>query len=261
MKLFDSHAHLTDKAFQPGYEAAIEAALSAGVQKILCPCDDVSKPETYTNLLKMYGFIYGASGIHPHEVELGKELEAVKSLLKVNKTQAIGEIGLDYHYLYESKDRGKTVELQKDYFTNQLKIAKDAKLPVIIHCREAWQDAINILEKESYFNGVFHCFSGSLDELDWCLKMGFYVSISGTVTYPSAKNMAKIVKAIPEDRLLIETDSPYLAPQKFRGKRNEPAYVKYVAEKIAEIKNISVEEIAEITFDNACRLFEIKENK
>lgn len=256
MHLFDTHAHLTDKAFKDDLEKVIDNALKADIERILCVCDDINYTEKFIELLENYDFIFGAVGIHPHEVEKG-DLNKIPPLLSLKKTVALGEIGLDYHYLYEKSNKENEIKMQKELFKAQLKIAKEKNIPVIIHCREAWQDVMKIIEEEKINSGVFHCFSGNENELKWCLKKGFYISFAGPVTYPNANSLRKLAEITPVDRLLIETDCPYLTPQQFRGKRNEPAYVRFTAQKIAEIRKISVEEISQITFQNACRLFKV----
>ncbi|MFH1667226.1 MAG: TatD family hydrolase [Elusimicrobiota bacterium] len=255
--LFDTHAHLSDKVYSGDFEKIIENAKNAGLVKILNICNSANKPGNFIELLKKYDFIYGAAGVHPLEMK-GADIEKLMPLLGLGKIVALGEIGLDYHYLYEKNDKEKEIQLQKEFFRAQLKIAKEKNLPVIVHCREAWEDTMKIVEEEKVNNGVFHCFSGGEDELKKCIDFGFYVSFTGPVTYPKSDVLREAVKIAPIEKILIETDCPYLTPQPKRGTRNEPAYVRFTAEKIAQIRGMSLEELSQITHQNACRLFGLK---
>jgi TatD DNase family protein len=206
-------------------------------------------------LVETYDFLYAAVGWHPVDAidMTDADLEWIESLAAHRKVVAIGEMGLDYYWDKSSK------EIQMEVFRKQIRLAKRVKLPIIIHNREATADIITILREEeaSLVGGIMHCFSGSVETAKECLEMNFYISLGGPVTFKNAKKPKEVAAEVPLDRLLIETDCPYLAPHPFRGKRNEPAYVKLVAEQIASIKQVSVEEVARITTENAKKIFGI----
>ena len=205
-------------------------------------------------LSKKYDFIYAAVGVHPYDAPFLKEshIEELRNLAENEKVVAIGEIGLDYHF--PDTDR----EGQKEGFTKQLKLAKELNLPYIIHDRDSHQDCYDIIKESGYFNGVMHCFSGSSEFAKQMLSLGLYISFAGTVTFKNANKVKEAAKVVPLDKLLIETDCPYLSPEPFRGKRNNPSMVKYTLSEIAEIKGVSVEELAKITMENGKRFFNIK---
>lgn len=206
-------------------------------------------------MIEEYDFIYAAIGWHPVDaIDMTEEdLAWIKELSAHEKVVAIGEMGLDYHWDKSPKD------IQKEVFRNQIALAKEVNLPIIIHNRDATEDVVTILKEEGAeaVGGIMHCFTGSAEVARECMKMNFYLSFGGPVTFKNAKKPKEVVKEIPNDRLLIETDCPFLTPHPFRGKRNEPSYVKYVAEQIAELKEMTFEEIASITTENAKRLFRI----
>ncbi|HHY21105.1 MAG TPA: TatD family hydrolase [Bacilli bacterium] len=206
-------------------------------------------------LTERYDFIYAAVGWHPVDaIDMTDEhLQWLEELAAHPKVVALGEMGLDYHWDKSPKD------VQKEVFRKQIRLAKKVKLPIIIHNREASADIVAILQEEDAqeVGGIMHCFSGSVEIAEQCLAMNFYLSFGGPVTFKNAKKPKEVVKHVPLDRLLIETDCPYLTPHPFRGKRNEPAYVKYVAEEIAKLKEIDYEQLAKITTENAKKLFAI----
>lgn len=253
--LFDSHAHLDSARFGKDREAVINRAKAAGVEYIMNPGADYETSINAVKLAEEYDFIYAAVGIHPHDASSLDDmmLALLKKMARHDKVKAIGEIGLDYHYDHSPRD------VQKFWFRKQLQMAKNLGLPVIIHDREANQDVFNILREENSFEtGVLlHCYSGSAELARQYVKLGAYISIAGPVTFKNARKTVEVVEAIPLDHLLIETDSPYLTPHPYRGKRNESAYVQYVAEKIAEIKQLSYEEVAKQTALNAKNYFKI----
>ena len=200
-----------------------------------------------------YSFIYAAVGIHPEEIYKEESIEEIKKLTSHKKVVAIGEIGLDYHY----DDTNK--EDQMKYFIDQLNLANEVNLPVVIHSRDAQKDTLDTLKTIKINNsGVVHCFSGSLESAKELLKLGFYLGFDGPITFKNARNALEVLEYMPLDKILIETDAPYLTPIPFRGERNNSMYLTYVINKIAEIKNISSEEIADITMNNAKTLFKIK---
>jgi len=252
---FDSHAHYDDERFDEDQDTLLEGMPQKGVSYIINAASDIPSSQECIRLANKYPFIFAAVGVHPHEVsQLTEEsITAIEALAKEEKVVAIGEIGLDYYYDYSQR------ELQKHWFRKQLQLAKRIKLPVIIHDRDAHGDCMQIVKEEdiSQIGGVFHCYSGSWEMARQLLDMGVYISVAGPVTFNNNVKTVEVVQKAPLDKLLIETDSPYLTPVPHRGKRNDSAYVRYVAEKIAQIKNISVEQVAKQTLDNAKRLFNI----
>ncbi|MBC7189058.1 TatD family hydrolase [Candidatus Aerophobetes bacterium] len=251
--MFDTHAHLTDSRFDKDREEVILNSVEKGIKGIICVCSDLNHSEVFFHLLEKHPFIYGAAGIHPHDASNYKKLEKkLNECLTHRKIVALGEIGLDYYYENSPRD------IQRKVFRWQLEIAKNKALPVIIHTREAMEETIFILEEEKINRGVMHCFSGDVQDMRHLVKMGFYISIAGPVTFPKASRLQKVAKLVPSDRLLTETDSPYLAPQPLRGKRNEPGFLKFIVEKIASLRKMPVEEVSRITLENAKNLFGIK---
>jgi len=255
--LFDSHAHYDDERFDEDRDILLQEMPEKGISCILNAASNLSSSRACIELAKKYSFIYAAVGVHPHDLEEMTEdsVNEIKKLAEEDKVVAIGEIGLDYYYENSPRD------LQKYWFRRQLQLAKQIDLPVIIHDRDAHADCMQIVKEEdiSKNGGVFHCYSGSWEMARQLLEMGLYISIAGPVTYNKNVKTVEVVKNIPLDKLLIETDSPYLTPVPHRGKRNDSTYVRYVAEKIAEIKGISLEQVASQTMDNAKRLFRIAE--
>lgn len=252
--LTDTHAHLTMPEYQD-IDEVLGRAKAAGLSFIIDVGFDIASSEKSTTLSSGSDFIYTAVGVHPHDAKSFNEecYKKIIELLKRPRVVALGEIGLDYHYNLSSQDE------QKRMFSKLLWTARDSNLPVIFHGRDSYHDMVDIVRSEGQgkVRGVFHSFAGSIDELKWILDNGFYISISGMITFKKAKNIIDIAKAAPMDRLLIETDCPYLTPEPYRGKRNEPSYVKYVAEALAKIKGMTVDEIGEITTNNAKKLFKI----
>ena len=253
--LFDSHAHLDSIKFDGDRDIVIKRAHESGVSLIMNPGADYESSVNAVELSEKYDFIYAAVGVHPHDAKSLDDmmLGLIKAMARKKKVKAIGEIGLDYHYDFSPRD------VQKYWFRKQLQLAKELKMPVIIHDREANQDVMDILKEENAFDtGVLlHCFSGSAELARQYIKLGAYLSIAGPVTFKNARKLVEVVETIPLDRLMIETDSPYLTPHPYRGKRNESTYVKYVCEKIAEIKGVSYEEVANQTMENAKKYFNI----
>jgi TatD DNase family protein len=254
--LFDSHAHLDDERFDDDREKVINSLKENGVDLIVDPGADISSSVQAVNLSKEYENIYAAVGVHPHSAKDMNEdtLKILKALSKNDKVVAIGEIGLDYHYDNSPRD------VQKKWFKEQIKLAKELNLPIIIHTREAQKDTFDIVKEEYDENlrGVLHCYSGSLEMAREYLDMGFYISFAGPITFKNSKVPKQVAKEVPLDKLLVETDCPYLTPEPHRGKRNEPLYVRYVASTIAELKGITFEEVARRTKENAIRFFEIQ---
>jgi len=250
--MFDTHAHLADSRFNLDRERVIKNALQEGISGIICVCSDFEELDVFYRLLEKYDFIYGAVGIHPHHAGAHKKLqEKLYQTLTHNKIVALGEIGLDYHY--ENSPR----EIQKEVFQYQLTLARQKKLPVIIHSREAMKDTLKILKQQEIHQGVMHCFSGTEKDMKICLDMGLYISLAGTLTFPKSSKLDEIASSVPLERLVVETDSPYLAPQPMRGKRNQPAFIKYVIQKISFLKGISENSLSQITSQNAKKLFNL----
>ncbi|MDE3034951.1 MAG: TatD family hydrolase [Nitrospirota bacterium] len=257
--LIDTHAHLDDARYDADREAVIARAREAGVDTFVSIGCDLATSKSAVDLAGRYPFVYAAVGVHPHEVKHIEDgwYDEFRRLAAHKKVVAYGEIGLDYHYNHSPP------KLQRERFREQVGLAKELRLPLVIHTREAQEDTIAILKEEhaGQVGGVFHCFSGDAWLAKDALDLGFYLSFSGVITFPSATMLRDIVKTVPLDRILVETDCPYLTPVPHRGKRNEPAFVKLVAEKIAEVKGATevagVEELGRITSDNARRLFKI----
>ena len=253
--MIDTHAHLEMPQFDGDRDEVIKRTVESGISLIIDVGSDLSGSRTALELARRYDFIYASVGIHPHEV---KEIttdtyKEIRKLITDPKVVAVGEIGLDYYKDYSPRD------IQQREFINQIRIAKEFKKPVIVHSRDAREDTLKILkdEKVSEIGGIMHCFSGDEEMAKICMDMGFYISFAGPVTYPNADKLRKVVKSIPTNRLLTETDCPYLAPQQMRGKRNEPAYVRHVAEKVAEVKGLTVEDIERVIRLNVHNLFGI----
>jgi TatD DNase family protein len=253
--LFDTHVHLNAEQFNEDLEEVISRAKEAGVGKMVVVGFDRPTIERAMELVEHYDFLYASVGWHPVDAidMTNEDLAWIEELSSHPKVVALGEMGLDYHWDKSPKD------VQKEVFRKQIHLAKKVKLPIIIHNREATQDIVDILREEGAeeVGGIMHCFSGSPEIAQECVDMNFYISLGGPVTFKNAKKPKDVAQEIPLERLLIETDCPYLAPHPNRGKRNEPAYVKLVAEQIAELKGISVEEVEKITTENANKLFNI----
>ena len=255
--LFDSHAHLNDRRFNDDRDEMIKRAAENGVDFIMNPGADFESSVASVELAETYDMIYAAVGIHPHDASSMDEamLALIEAMAKKKKVMAIGEIGLDYHYDFSPRD------VQKKWFREQVRLAKKLKMPIIVHDRDAHQDVMDILKEENAFEtGVLmHCYSGSAELAKQYVKLGAYISMAGPVTFKNNRKGVEVVEAVPLDRLLIETDSPYLTPVPYRGKRNESAYVRFVAERIAGIKGLPFTEIAAITKKNAMDYFGIQE--
>ncbi|MCA0151267.1 MULTISPECIES: TatD family hydrolase [Rossellomorea] len=253
--LFDTHVHLNAEQFDEDLEEVLSRAREAGVEKMVVVGFDRPTINRAMELIGQYDFLYAAIGWHPVDaIDMNDEdLAWIEELSQHPKVVAIGEMGLDYHWDKSPKD------VQKEVFRKQIQLAKKVKLPIVIHNREATQDIVDILREEGAeeVGGIMHCFSGSPEIAQECVEMNFYISLGGPVTFKNAKKPKDVAKEIPLEKLLIETDCPYLAPHPYRGKRNEPAYVKLVAEQIAELKEVSLEEVERITTENAIKLFNI----
>jgi TatD DNase family protein len=254
--LIDSHAHLDDERFDKDRDSIIKSLKESGIELVINPGADVSSSIKAVALSEKYDNIYAAVGVHPHDVKDMDEntIELLRSFSKREKVVAIGEIGLDYYYDNSPRD------IQRKMFKEQLELAKEVGLPVIIHSRDAAGDTFDILKEaqDGTLRGVLHCYSGSVEMAMDYVDMGFYISLGGPVTFKKSRVPKEVAKAVPIERLLIETDSPYLTPEPYRGKRNEPIYVRYVAGVIAELRGMTFEELASKTAENAKRLFRIR---
>lgn len=251
----DTHAHLDFPEFRDDFDAVLERLKAANVVKIINVGVDLSSSERYAEWSKQYDWMYAAIGLHPSETAiftdftddiLSKFRELTSSFSKV---VAIGEIGLDYYRHRVPKEQ------QKEAFRKQLRLARELQKPVIIHCRDAYEDVYAILVEEKMQDVVFHCFTGSLEFARQVWDKGWMTSFTGIVTYPNALTLHEVVRAVPLDRCMVETDCPFLAPQRYRGKRNEPAYVVEVVQKIAELKNSPLEVVAKAAYENSLRFF------
>ncbi|MCI2055738.1 MAG: TatD family hydrolase [Oscillibacter sp.] len=250
--LFDTHAHYDDAAFDADREELLAAVQAFGVEKIIDPGCDLASSRAAVALAESHDFIYAAVGIHPEECAgvTDADFEAVRALCSHKKVVAIGEIGLDYYW-----DKNPSREFQQTVFRRQLQLAQELNLPVIVHDREAHGDSLAIVEQFPEVRGVFHCFSGSAEMAKELLKRGWYLGFDGPITYKNARKARETAEVTPLERMLIETDSPYLSPVPNRGKRNDSRNVHFVAEKLAEWKEISTEELAQQTRQNAQALF------
>ncbi|HET7657298.1 MAG TPA: TatD family hydrolase [Bacillales bacterium] len=253
--LFDTHTHVNIDQFDEDRTEVIERARAAGVSKMIVVGFDNETIDGAMALAETYDFIYAAVGWHPVDAidATEKDFQRLEQLASHPKVVALGEMGLDYHWDKSPKD------VQIEVFKRQIELAKQVRLPIIIHNREATSDIIEVLKEQNAaaVGGIMHCYSAGLEEARECLDMNFYISFGGPVTFKNAKLPKEVAKEIPLDRLLVETDCPFLSPHPYRGKRNEPERVKLIAEKIAELKEMDYEELAQITFDNARRLFGI----
>ena len=287
MQLFDTHAHYNDEKFNEDREEVLQAIYDSGVTKLVNAGYSLESSKRALEIEKDYEWMYVICGISPNDIresieEVDSEIfelekliassmsetkqlqnvnnvenskeNSTKTVIRSRKIVAIGEIGLDYYWNKENK------ELQKYAFKKQIELANKLGLPIVIHCREAVDDTINILknEVEAVKKGIFHCCPLNRELVKQALNLGFYISFAGSVTFKNSKNADEIIQMVPEDRTLIETDSPYLSPEPNRGKRNDSRNVRYIAEKIASVRNVNVEEIAKQTYENAKKIFEIE---
>lgn len=250
--IFDTHAHYDDERFDEDRETLLLSMKDNNVGRIVSVSAGINDLSDKKALVEKYDFIYASAGVHPENVMYITDdyLKEMENILSHPKFLAVGEIGLDYH-----DDVPK--DIQEKYFRIQLDIAIKLNKPCIIHSRDACEDTLKILEDYPDLKAVMHCYSYSKETAEILLKKGFYFGIGGVVTFKNAKKLVEAVEAIPIERIILETDCPYLAPEPFRGKRNDSTLIKYVVEKIADIKGLSSEEVEKITWDNACRFYEL----
>ena len=263
MEFFDSHCHLDDERFNEDRETLIEQIKQADITKFVSAGYSIEGSKKGVELSKKYEYIYTTCGISPNDIpqneeELWKDIEKIRDLVQENmedkKIVAIGEIGLDYYWEKDLQRR----EWQRQAFMKQIEMANTFELPIVIHTREAVMDTLEILKENTVDKkGIFHCCPLNRELVKEALKLGFYISFAGPVTFKNSKNANEIIEMVPNDKMLIETDSPYLAPEPVRGTRNDPRNVKYIAQKIADVKGISLEEVAKITYENAKKIFNI----
>jgi TatD DNase family protein len=256
MELIDSHAHIDFPQFAEDREAMFDRARAAGVTTLLAigTGPGPEKLDAALPFAEQHDWIYATVGIHPHEAEqvTPQHLEQLATLAKHERVIAWGEIGLDYFYDHSPR------RVQQRVFREQMALAQQAKLPIVIHCRDAWADCLNLLEevwRPTGLGGILHCFTSTLEDARRGIEMGFLISFAGNATYPKTQSLRDVAKALPLENILIETDAPYLAPQSYRGKRNEPAYVAEVARTLASVRNLSPEELAAATSGNFRRFF------
>ncbi len=248
--IFDSHAHYDSEAFDADRKELLNALPERGVCGIINCASDMASSLTSLELADEFEFVYAACGVHPHEAEGCKDgyISVLKKLCSEEKCVAVGEIGLDYHYDFSPR------EIQKKVFEEQLALAKELDLPVIIHDREAHEDTMNLLKKYKP-KGVVHCFSGSAEMAKEVVKLGMYIGLGGAATFKNARKPREVAEVVPADKLLIETDCPYMTPVPFRGQRCDSSFIPYTAEVLAQVRGVTVEEILDLTRRNANILF------
>ena len=252
--LFDTHAHMDDRAFDEDRQALLNNFPDQGITLVMNPGCSLFSSRNVDKLTKEYDFLYGAVGSHPDVADEVNEavLEEYRTICKQNpKIKAIGEIGLDYHY--EDIPR----EIQQKAFRMQMELARHLDLPVIVHERDAHEDGMKIVEEFPEVKGVFHCYSGSYEMAKWLIARGWYIGFTGVLTFKNARKAVEVASQIPLDRIVLETDCPYMAPEPFRGKRNDPGKIYRMAERLAEIRGLSVEEVQKITTENGKKLYRI----
>ena len=251
--LFDSHAHYDDRQFDPDREALLASMSGHGVSNILCCAASVKSAERCVAIAEQYDFIYASAGVHPHDAKDFDPADGavLRRLLAHPKCVAVGEIGLDYNKNHSPRD------IQKAVFSYHLALAKALDKPIIVHDRDAHADVLQMLS-ESGNRGVIHCYSGSVEMARDLVELGYYISFTGVITFPNARRSHDVIRTVPRDRLMIETDAPYLAPVPHRGKRNDSRYVRHTCETMAEVLGLSFEETAKLTGDNAKRCFRIE---
>ena len=252
--LFDTHAHMDDRAFDADRDALLSSLRSQGVGLLMNPGCSLASSRAASELSRKYPFVYAAAGSHPDTADEVDDtvLEEYRRLVRSNpKIKAIGEIGLDYHY--EDIPR----EIQKRAFRAQMALAQELNLPVIVHEREAHQDGMDIASEFPSVTGVFHCFSGSAEMAKWLIARGWYIGFTGVLTFKNARKALEVAASIPLDRIVLETDCPYMSPEPFRGRRNDPGRLYRMAEALAQIRDLPVEKIHEITMENGKRLYRI----
>ena len=258
MKIFDTHAHLLDEAFDTDRYELIGSLPEKGITRVMEACCDEAGIDRVIELVDRVPFFYGSAGVHPHSADEWNHSTAdhIRCALRHEKMLAVGEIGLDYHYDFSPRD------VQKKVLDEQLSLAKELDLPVILHDREAHGDMMDLLRAHrNGLKGIMHCFSGSYETARECLDLGLYIAFGGALTFKNAVRPIEVVQKLPADRLLIETDCPYMTPVPFRGKRNDPSYILLTLEKMAEVRGEDREELAEKLYVNALDVYGIRDGK
>ena len=255
IKIFDTHAHYDDEAFDKDREELLKTVHGIGVDRIVNIACSMKTSIKMPEFINDYDFMYGTVGVHPDDIyDLSdKDIDSLKELSKQDKIVAVGEIGLDYHY--DDIDK----ELQKKWFSVQLDLAHELNLPVSVHSRDAAKDTLDVMkaERAKMIGGVMHCFGYGTEMAREYLDMGFYIGVGGVVTFKNGKKLKEVVEYTPIDKIVLETDCPYLSPEPYRGKRNNSGNLTYVAQEIARIKGLEVGKVYEITYDNACALYRL----
>jgi len=254
LNIFDSHAHYDDESFNDDRETVIKELKANGIVGVLNCGASLEGARASVKLADTYDFFYAAVGIHPEDANSFNDsvLAELREMAKNEKVRAIGEIGLDYYY-----KENPSKDIQKSVFRAQMQLAEELNLPVVIHDRDAHEDTLNILKEYPEVKGVLHCFGGSTEFAGDCLKLGYYLGFTGVVTFKNAKKIVEVAKEVPLERMLVETDCPYMTPVPFRGERNRSDLIKYIIEKLSEIKGISEEEIAAATINNAREMLKL----
>ena len=257
MRIFDTHAHYYDEAFDPDRDEVLAGLPAKGVELVVCPGIDVETTLQSQALAERWPFLYFASGLHPEELEhcAWEDLDKIRALAAHPKCVAIGEVGLDYYWVKSKEDRARS----RDYFDAQLTMSEELDLPIILHDRDAHRDSMDLVKAHPNARGVFHCCALSAEDAVAMTKLGWNISFTGNCTFKNARRALEVIAAVELDHLMIETDSPYMAPEPFRGGRCDSGYVYRVAETIAEIKGIAPEEAAEVTFRNGVKLFQLED--
>ena len=264
MEFFDTHSHYNDEKFDADREKIIKKTKEDGITRFNCVGYDIPSSKLSVQIANKYNFIYSICGVSPNDVvenenQVQAQVNQIEELLKENESHkivAVGEIGLDYHWNSQNK------EIQKETFKRQIELANKYELPIVIHTREAVYDTLEILKQNEVIKkGIFHCCPLNRELVKEGLKLGFYISFAGPITFKNSKNAEEVVKLVPINRILIETDSPYLAPEPKRGTRNDSRNVKIVAQKIADFKKLTLQEVAAATYNNALKIFEINAEK
>lgn len=254
--LIDTHAHYDDEQFDDDRDALLRSMAQNGIAYIINPGCDLVTSQKAVEMANTYDFMYAEVGYHPENLDGTVDLDAIEALARSNpRVRAIGEIGLDYYWEKDPEKR----KYQQEVFHAQMHMARRLGLPVVIHDRDAHLDTLTVVEQHPDVMGVFHCYSGSAEMAKQLLKLGYYLSFTGVVTYKNARKALEVLEIMPLDRIMIETDAPYLAPEPYRGKRNSSLYVHRVAEQIAQVRGLTVDEVARITTENAKRFFRIDE--
>jgi len=250
---FDTHAHYDDEQFDEDRDLLLSSLPENGIELVVIPGSNIKSSIAAVDIANKYPFIYAAVGIHPHDADEMDDntIPFLRQLAENQKVAAIGEIGLDYHYDFSPRD------IQRERFYQQMQLARDLKLPAIIHEREACEDCLNIVTQFPDVKGVYHCYSGSWETAKTILKQGWYISFTGAITFKNARRSHEVIENMPLDRIMIETDSPYLAPVPNRGKRNSSLNLPFIAKTIADLRGLSTEEVCKITLENGKRFFGI----